>query len=987
MAHDGWLIGASWQRWDPHIHAPGTLKEDGFGDHTDEATWDDYFRRIDAARPRVAALGITDYFVPRGYRLFRERVGGKLPADLFVFPNVELRLKTKTQSGSALNVHLLVSPEEPDHLVTLTSKLQGLVFSYGNGGVFRCTEDDLRRLGRAYQKTTLTDEAALRAGASVFLVEYENFAGLKKDPWVSKNVLFGVAAGADGLGGLSKDGAFSAHREELGAIADVVFSGQPADRKFWAGEHPDFERRGYSTKPCLHGSDAHSLARVLNPEGERLCWIRARASFDGLRQTLAEPVRRVQIGPHPPLGPSAGNVIRYVRISGAGWLSRSELTLNDGLVTVVGARGSGKTALADLVAFGGDAQDPNPSDASFFRKAAEHLEGLEVELVWGDGVRMTRRYGDDPGGVPRVRYLSQQFVERLSQRNGQAAAGAWGAGDSDESVGEPADELLAEIERVVFDSLPAEDRAQCSTFGALRGLKLGQHLSERSAQSAIIQRRTEAIAGEQERKRQIPRLEAALTEAARARQAAQSEHAAIPQSAVPAHVQAHAQAIQRLAALQTSIAEAEVRAVALAEIAAQLVRNARQADELHVALVAEYGAVLSAAEWEQLKPRVDDGAVSRLAQLQQQAKDEVARLRQHGVVPSAGGAASGGLVALVAAVDNARKALGEDDARTKRRGDLERKVQSLQVQEARSRATLDEAIGSSERIKAAQQERHRAYERIFETIVAEAEVLESLYGPLRNRLRAEPRLANLSFFVTRQVDLHAWVRRGEQILDMRRHPFQARGSLEAAASQLLLEAWRFGGAAQARESIGRFLDEFGESALRALRQGATPRDLGDWVYSTQHISVRYGIRYEDVELAKLSPGARGVLLLTLYLAIDETDERPLVIDQPEENLDPRSVYSSLVPFFRDAARRRQIIMVTHNANLVVNTDSDQVILAEARRSSGEGLPLICYSAGGLEDSQVRSAVCQYLEGGEEAFRRRAERYGPPAGDLRSARLE
>lgn len=100
-----------------------------------------------------------------------------------------------------------------------------------------------------------------------------------------------------------------------------------------------------------------------------------------------------------------------------------------------------------------------------------------------------------------------------------------------------------------------------------------------------------------------------------------------------------------------------------------------------------------------------------------------------------------------------------------------------------------------------------------------------------------------------------------------------------------------------------------------------------------------------------------------------------MIDQPEENLDPKSVYSSLVPFFRDAARRRQIIMVTHNANLVVNTDSDQVIVAEATRTSGEGLPSITYSAGGLEDAAVRSVVCQYLEGGEEAFRRRAERYG------------
>ena len=56
------------------------------------------------------------------------------------------------------------------------------------------------------------------------------------------------------------------------------------------------------------------------------------------------------------------------------------------------------------------------------------------------------------------------------------------------------------------------------------------------------------------------------------------------------------------------------------------------------------------------------------------------------------------------------------------------------------------------------------------------------------------------------------------------------------------------------------------------------------------------------------------MLLTLYLGLDQWDRRPLVIDQLEENLDPSSVYDSLVPFFREAALRRQIVMVTHNAN-------------------------------------------------------------------------
>jgi predicted ATP-dependent endonuclease of OLD family len=171
-----------------------------------------------------------------------------------------------------------------------------------------------------------------------------------------------------------------------------------------------------------------------------------------------------------------------------------------------------------------------------------------------------------------------------------------------------------------------------------------------------------------------------------------------------------------------------------------------------------------------------------------------------------------------------------------------------------------------------------------------------------------------------------------------------------------------------------FFESHVANALHALAHDITPLEVGEWLFSTEHIAVRYGIQYEGLGLGNLSPGTRGVVLLTLYLALDQWDRRPLVIDQPEENLDPRSVYDDLVPFFRDASRRRQIIMVTHNANLVVNTDSDQVIVAESRRTSPANLPRVTYTAGGLEVPTIRSEVCRLLEGGREAFERRRQRY-------------
>lgn len=115
------------------------------------------------------------------------------------------------------------------------------------------------------------------------------------------------------------------------------------------------------------------------------------------------------------------------------------------------------------------------------------------------------------------------------------------------------------------------------------------------------------------------------------------------------------------------------------------------------------------------------------------------------------------------------------------------------------------------------------------------------------------------------------------------------------------------------------------------------------------------------------------MLLLLYLALDEADDRPLIIDQPEENLDPKSVHDELVALFIAAKAKRQVIMVTHNANLVVNTDADQIIVAHAGPHARGQLPEITYRSGGLENAAIRKDVCDILEGGEAAFRERARR--------------
>lgn len=383
------------------------------------------------------------------------------------------------------------------------------------------------------------------------------------------------------------------------------------------------------------------------------------------------------------------------------------------------------------------------------------------------------------------------------------------------------------------------------------------------------------------------------------------------------------------------------------------------------------------AAWEALRLQISQAGVDALTELETETRNLVEALRKDGIEPDAAAPEkpSGGLEALTSQVEKLGKELGLDELNAKRKLDLETKLHAAKAEEARAARDLDNAKKAGSRIEEAQAKRLDSYQTIFETLRLEEQALRELYAPLTERISQDARLSKLAVVVSRVVDLGAWVARGEAMMDLRRMPYGGRGGLASEATSMLLTAWQTGTPEEVRASMAEFIAKHAPEALQSRAQGFTPMDYGEWLFSTAHIRVRYGILYEGVEIPRLSPGTRGVVLLTLYLGLDHWDIRPLIIDQPEENLDPSSVQGDLVPFFREAATRRQIIMVTHNANLVVNTDSDQVIVASSHRSAADSLPEVTYIAGGLEDGEIRDQVCRLLEGGEEAFRKRGERYG------------
>ena len=135
----------------------------------------------------------------------------------------------------------------------------------------------------------------------------------------------------------------------------------------------------------------------------------------------------------------------------------------------------------------------------------------------------------------------------------------------------------------------------------------------------------------------------------------------------------------------------------------------------------------------------------------------------------------------------------------------------------------------------------------------------------------------------------------------------------------------------------------------------------------EFIAVRTIVSLNGIPTDRLSVGQRGTLLLKIYLAT-ATAKQIFIVDQPEDNLDNSFIMNELVPLIRQVKKIRQIIISTHNANLVVNADSEQVIVAQLDNKGD-------YISGSIENPTINNLIKEILEGGEEAFRSRENKYG------------
>ena len=188
------------------------------------------------------------------------------------------------------------------------------------------------------------------------------------------------------------------------------------------------------------------------------------------------------------------------------------------------------------------------------------------------------------------------------------------------------------------------------------------------------------------------------------------------------------------------------------------------------------------------------------------------------------------------------------------------------------------------------------------------------------------------------------------------------------------------------DNVAKLINAIVDGTIHLIRN-KTPENvlrelLGDWYNSTYKVSM-------DGDLIdEMSPGKKALVLLKMLISLAEST-CPILVDQPEDDLDNRSIFDELIPFIKKKKIMRQIIVVTHNANVVLGADSEEVIVANQNGKNSPNKKFrFEYRSGSIEDDLpeepgrtdtlgkqgIQQQICDILEGGKSAFDLRKHKY-------------
>lgn len=921
------MVGSTWHRWDLHVHTPASfenqfsLKQAATEDDYQRLIWERYIAALEA-HSSVPVVGITDYFSVEGYKKIRAyKAQGRLANYDLILPNIEFRLDTifTRDKGKveSVNYHIIFS-DQLDAEIIEQEFLSCLEIKTATSEPRRLTKTNIEAIGHQLKKQqeSFQKDSDYKVGCMNIKVSFDRIHEvLKRKPELFDGKYLTVLA-FEGFKRKDWEGQVHLEWKRLLAGSDAVFSGHPQTREYMLGrlhESPERFLASFKTlKPCLHGSDAHTFEKLFKPDLDRYCWVKGDLSFAGLRQVLYEPDTRVAISPTRPDSDRSAYTLTEVKlanteVNGNLTLSSDPLPLNHGLIAAIGGKGSGKTALLDLIAHCFEdrcqrGKKDRKDTSSFVQRIEREQPDLATSIRFLKDEQWTKRLQDtEVFERSRATYLPQGKIDEYSADTQKLHrkitelvfstedVARSGLTELYESLGKDIQQLQTDITKTIgsIESHEAETtHEQHSELSKSLELKRGD-LDD------LVRRRDQHLIDE-----------------------------------------AHKQRVEEL---DDNLAELEAQNKVLEQLNTDINEFRANLSKLSEMNIGAKGLSnrLGEAGWNGELPPID------FALLQAELKSAEAFLQAQ-------------KDSVSTTIAERRQELAGLSQNQQEHGALLDQIERKEEEIRRSEAEL-EAFEKKQRDTEATKIRcTKLYRDYLEKVHRQRDVYSQIIDLFSQEKDQIMKVIEFQARVTFARD---------DFIETAQDLFHGRSVSDNDISEMAATLEKLGQAPD--EDV--LADAYFAQVLKFSDKTKTRRTLGDlYRFMLQPaFRVETNVLFDGKQMESLSMGQKGTVLLTIFLA---EGDHLLILDQPEENLDNRFVYEVLVGAIRAAKQRRQILMATHNANLVVNTDAEQVIVANYDNGA------IKYVSGALENENIRKEVTTLLEGGEEAFRQRELRY-------------
>ncbi len=1004
--------GSEWRKWDLHIHTPLSIVQNYGGEQEFEA----FIGALEKLPPEVKVVGITDYYFIDGYeKVIKAKLNGRLQNLEKIFPILEFRIKTFSSASKSelakVNLHILFDLNDLNE-DSINAEIENVKTEFLSQIHIENEKEGSKNLASGRAAFTELAETLPDGFAELTPDTQRVFDELEKPAWKDKTFLF---LGHREWNFLDHGQQVKVEKKKLLSQANAILSAGDARQTKWADELA--AEMGITPRPYLHSLDIHDFEK-LGTKYECNTWIKADPTFHGLKQIIHEPKDRVFIGDRPPVWDRVeSNKTQYIKslsIDHADhrkgqmdeWFNGVRMEFSKELVAIIGNKGSGKSAVADIISLLGDTKQKQ-EDFSFLTGkkflANKLAENFSARLQWESGTESPQKKlsdGVDEASIESVRYLPQDYFERLTNEIKISA-------------------FRAEIEKIIFDHLPEEEKLGQTDFGKLRAYMT----------QSVDQKMPDLLAGLHKVNAKIIALE----------EKKHPQHIARVQNEIESkarEINAHTKSLAQVDKFVSSNANVGTGAEITEQIK-NLLANKEEKERERNKLQEKINRLRH--DWHELK-QIENNLQNLESGLQEFKESNRAKIESHSldiekivrwtIDPSSISAKRAAIkeeadkilpfLVSVEDIESGNRASAEATSIPWKIRSLDNKIRDLEKKMTAEQRQVERAKQQQGELRAMiaklqGEESNPAHDTLRFYQKEKAFVANGLGSAIQSARRERIEISLeifrkkkeiLSLYESFKKPVSALLASGESLKD---YDIESSFNIKSSFVDDFLrdvnqgKKGSFYGTKEGQQKIMEIVDNAdlnNEEGIRSMldriidhlendrRDNISDdgvRDISEQisdlerfynhVFSLQYLEPKYELKSGGKHLNELSPGERGILLLTFYLMLDK-ENIPLIIDQPEDNLDNESVYELLSTLIRRAKEKRQIFIVTHNPNLAVGADAEQVICVNIEKEQQNKFSFV---SGSIESPEINKKIVKILEGTMPAFVKRKLKYQDQSG--------